>query len=118
VDDDLAQVVVGLGLSSPAQHGRVERQLPREWIGVDHVIPNPGSLRELVLEQPMHQDHLTPYEFGSACDHVTGVVAPVSHDLQTEVTDRATCIAPARSQLHDRAPPPHERDVRTIEGVD
>ena len=115
---DVADPVVGLDVRAQAEGGAVEARgveagLAQQGVGLD-----PGPLDDLVLEQPMDDDHVRPEQLLPAGDLLDDRLAVVDDELEVEVRDPAAGVALARRRLPDVAPAAAEAEVAALDGVE
>ena len=115
---DLADAIVGLGVRGACRARRVEpggvdAGLAEERVGVDA-----QPLDDLVLEQPVDDDHVRPEELLAAGDLLEDRRAVVDDELEVEIRDPDARVALARRRLADVAAPPPEPEVAALDGVE
>ncbi len=114
----LADPIVGLGVPAHAERGRVEvgridALLADQGVGVDAQL-----LDDLVLQQPMDDDHVRPEELLPAGDLLEDGLAVVDDELEVEVRDPDAGVALAGRRLADVAATPAEPEVAPLDRVE
>ncbi len=114
----LADPVVGLTVGAHAERGRVEigrvdAALAEQRVGVD-----PKLLHDLVLEQPVDDDHVRAKQLLSAGHLLDDRLAVVDHELEVEVRDPLARVALARRCLTDVATTPPKAEVAALDRVE
>ena len=93
--------------------GRVDAGLADESVGL-----HPKRLDHLVLEQPVHDDHVGPQEFLAARDLLDDRLAVVDHELEVEIRDPDAGVTPAGRRLAHVAAAPAEPEVAALDRVE
>ena len=78
----------------------------------------PSRLDDVVLEQPVDDDHVRPQQLLPAGDLLDDRHAVVDDELEVEVRDPGAGVALARGRLADVAPAPAEAEVAALDGVE
>ena len=93
--------------------GGVDAGLADQRVGVDA-----QSLDDLVLEQPVDDDHVGPEQLLAAGDLLEDRDAVVDDELEVEVRDPRAGVALAGRRLADVAAAPAEPEVAALDGVE
>ena len=93
--------------------GGIDARLAEQRVGADA-----GSLDDVVLQQPVHDDHVRSEELLPAGDLLDDRDAVVDDELEVEVRDPGARVALARRRLADVSPPPAEPEVAALDGVE
>jgi len=117
-DPHLADPIVGLGVLAHAERGGVEvggvdARLADQGVGVDAQL-----LDDLVLQQPVHHDHVRPDELLLACHPVEDGASVVDDELEVEIGDAAARVALAGRCLADVAAAPAEPEIAALDRVE
>src|SRR5205807_2680893 len=100
------------------QRFRIEPRRLDEWLGQRGVSADLELLYDLVLEQPMDDDHVRSQQLFPPGDFLTDRQALVSNELQVQVGDSQARIALAGSGLPHVAPATPEAEIAALDRVE
>ena len=114
----VADPVVCLGVLAHAERrgvqiGGIDAPLGDQRVGVDA-----QPLDDLVLEQPVRDDHVGPEKLLAPRDRLLDRGAMMDDELEVEVRDPAARVALARCRLPDVAAAPAEPEVAPFDRVE
>ena len=117
-DRDLADPVVRLGVAAHAERRRVEVGRVDAGLAEQRVRLDPQLLDDVVLEQPVDDDHVRAQQLLAAGDLLVDRRAVMDDELEVEVGDPDAGVAWTRRRLADVAPAAPEAEVAALDRVE
>ena len=93
--------------------GGIDARLAEQGVGGDAEL-----LDDLVLEQPMDDDHVRADQLALTGDLVFDGAAVMDHELEVEIGDPRAGVALAGRRLADVAPTTPEAEIAALDGVE
>ena len=100
------------------ERGRVDVAGVDAGLAEERVGRDAQRLDDLVLEQPVDDDHVRPEELLAAGDRLLDRRAVMDHELEVEVRDPDAGVALARGRLADVPAAPAEAEVAALDRVE
>ena len=107
----------GLGVLNEALCPGIDPHGPNAGVGIKRVSVRAKHLADVVLEQPMDQDHVSSSEFLPAGHPLPDELAVVNDELDVEVLHAAAGPALAAVGLLDGTQPPAEGEIRLLDRI-